>query len=87
MSKKTKITYMHHQAIHTKYIPPTNCRGSRIKVYCQAKSITVPYEYCDDPFDKAALALIEKLGWHGVWVSGASSDGKGNTYVCIKRYK
>lgn len=54
------------QAIHTKYIGPTNTRGSRIKATCDAGSVTIPYPYdlsgqaCHRA---AALALVTKLGW------------------------
>ena len=33
------------QAIHTKYLPATNCKGSRIKATCDRGSITVPYPH------------------------------------------
>ena len=54
------------QAIHTKYIGPTNTRGSRIKATCDAGSVTIPYPYelsgqaCHRA---AAEALAAKLGW------------------------
>ena len=33
------------QAIQTKYIAPTNHRGSRIKAWCAAGSKTISYPY------------------------------------------
>jgi hypothetical protein len=33
------------QAIHTKYLPATNTRGSRIKATCERGSITIPYPH------------------------------------------
>ena len=33
------------QAIQTKYIGPTNTKGARIKAFCAAGSITIPYNY------------------------------------------
>ena len=33
------------QSITTKYLPPTNSRGSRIKATCEAGSVTIPYAY------------------------------------------
>lgn len=33
------------QAIVTKYLGPTNSRGSRIKATCEAGSLSVPYDY------------------------------------------
>lgn len=32
------------QAIITKYLPPTNRRGSRVKATCERGSITVPWD-------------------------------------------
>ena len=55
------------QAIQTRYLGPTNSRGSRIKATCAAGSITIPYPYelsgqaCHR---KAAEALVTKLGWN-----------------------
>jgi hypothetical protein len=74
------------QAITTKYLGPTNCRGARIKAKCQAGSVTVGYEYdsADGDHDLAVLALLSKLGWAGVWIGGGLPDGTGNAYVCSK---
>ncbi len=33
------------QAIHTKYLPATDARGSRIKATCERGSITIPYPH------------------------------------------
>lgn len=33
------------QTIITKYLPPTNTRGSRIKAKCWLTSVTIPYPY------------------------------------------
>lgn len=66
------------QAITTKYLGPTNRRGSRIKATCQARSITVP---CDDRLNselnhrQAARALADKLGWSGRWIGGGLPNG------------
>jgi hypothetical protein len=54
------------QAIQTKYLSPTNSRGSRIKAWAAAGSITIgyPHELSGQACHrKAAQALIEKLGW------------------------
>jgi hypothetical protein len=54
------------QAIVTKYLGPTNHRGSRVKATAQAGSITIHW---DDALDvsanhaRAALALAKKFGW------------------------
>lgn len=54
------------QAIQTKYMNPTNVRGSRIKAICGAGTIIVPYDSELDPLanhEAAAQALCDKLGW------------------------
>lgn len=57
------------QAIQTRYFGPSNTRGSRIKAWCEAGSITIPYPHeCDsgEPCHlKAAEALQKRLGWIG----------------------
>lgn len=54
------------QAIQTRYIGPTNTRDSRIKAWCAAGSITIPYPHelnGQAVHRKAAEELREKLGW------------------------
>lgn len=54
------------QAIQTKYMGPTNTRGSRIKATAAAGSITVGYDHALDVEGNhvaAAKALCAKLGW------------------------
>ena len=55
------------KAIETKYLGPTNTRGSRIKAYdCDGNQITIPYDYAlshEEPHRKAAAAFIDKMGW------------------------
>ena len=56
------------QAIQTKYIAPTNHRGSRIKAWCDAGSKTISYPYglnVDLAHYDAALQLQNQLGWIG----------------------
>lgn len=56
-------------AIETRYLGPTNTRGSRIKATTlgsDAKSVTVTYDDALNSWDNhraAAEALIGKLGW------------------------
>ena len=80
------------QAIVTKYLGPTNFRGSRVKATCQAKSMTVSWDDAlgsDDNHDIAARMLAESLGWtkdhHGTLVGGGLPDGTGNCYVFVKQ--
>lgn len=75
------------QAITTKYLPPTNFNGARIKAKCAAGSVTVGYYDCEKqqdgytPHHYAAIVLLVKLGWGGRWLAGSTDTG--NVYVCI----
>jgi hypothetical protein len=75
------------QAIVTKYLGPTNSRGSRVKATCQAGSITVSWDDAWDVFPNhraAALALVKKLGWDsypGTWHDGCLPDDTGYVFV------
>lgn len=79
------------QAIITKYLPPTQSRGSRIKASCQSGSITVPYDDGghNNPHLIACNALRAKLGWgedtHGRMVEGGLPDGSGSCFVFAPR--
>lgn len=81
-------------AIETKYMGPTNYRGSRIQAVTMEptkRRLTVD---CEDALGiqenhvRAARLLIEKLGWHpaddgrryGNWIMGASE--RGYVFVC-----
>lgn len=78
------------QAIVTKYIGPMNFRGSRVKAMAQAGSVTVEYDSAlnvEANRDAACRALVAKYGWWGSWARGASPDGRGNVYVCTKRFR
>jgi hypothetical protein len=73
-------------SIYTKYIGPTNFRGSRIKATASngAGSLTVSYDHAlnvDGNHAAAARALAKKLGWHGRVSSGGAPGGRGNVYV------
>lgn len=76
------------QAIETEYRGPTNTRESRIIARAQAGRISVPYYHAlsvEENHDAALRAFVEKWGWYGSWVRGASSSDKGNVYVCLSR--
>jgi hypothetical protein len=76
---------MTFQAIVTKFIGPTNFRGSRIKAKAFAKSVTIPYDHAlniEDNHMVAAETLATKLGWYGTWYAGGMPEGSGNCYVC-----
>lgn len=48
------------QAIETKYLGPTNARGSRIKATCDRGSITIPYphELSGDECHREAVRVL-----------------------------
>lgn len=66
------------QAIVTKYIGPTNFRGSRVKATAQAGSITIGWDdalNADDNHQRAAQALATKHGWPRRAAHGVLPDG------------
>ncbi len=69
------------QAITVKYIGPSNTKPSRLKATAaNGHSVTVPYSLPDETADwqgynRAALALCEKLGWTGEMIAGAIDNG------------
>jgi hypothetical protein len=79
-------------AIHTKYIPATNSKGSRIKAYTVGNSmrkgfqatISYPHEYSHEVCHfQAVKALVEKhkLDWDLTDMRfGDSADGKGYSF-------
>ena len=75
------------RAIITRYLGPTNYRGSRIKARCDAGTITVPYPYearmGEDVHRIAAEALRDKLGWTGRLVGGAFPDSDRDGYAFV----
>jgi hypothetical protein len=48
------------QAIHSKHLPATNSRGSRIKATCERGSITIPYPH-DLSGDKCHREAVHQL--------------------------
>lgn len=79
------------QAITTKFLGPTNTRGSRIKATADAGSITVIYDHrlsVDANHRAAAMALVERCGWTephypADWVGGGLPGGKGYAFVIV----
>ena len=66
------------QAILTKYIGPSNVRGSRIKATASAGSVTVGYNHAlntEDNHKAAAEALRDKFGWKGDMAQGGLENG------------
>lgn len=80
------------QGITTRYIGPSNAKGSRIKALARKRdslgaemSLTKQYGYGDteEEHASAAKALAEKLGWHGLWVGGGKPEEDGFQFVNI----
>lgn len=74
------------QAITTKYLGPTDCRGSRVNARAQAGAITISWDDAldsDDNYAAAAKALAARYGWCGCWVAGGAPRGHGNVYVWV----
>ena len=78
-------------AIQTKYLGPTNYRGSRIKAYtCNGHSLTIAYDYSLDDKDlyaKAAIALCKKLGWSGSIIGGGTKEGYTFVFAASDKFK
>jgi hypothetical protein len=73
------------QAIVTKYLPPTNVKGSRIKATAAAGSLTVHIDHAlniEDNHAVAAKALANKLEWRGTWFMGGLPNDSGYCFVC-----
>lgn len=54
------------QAIQTRFLGPTNYKGSRVKAFCRAGSMSLPWDNSlnsEDNHVRAAKALASKLGW------------------------
>jgi len=72
------------QAITTRYIGPTNTRGSRVKATASAGSVTLHWDDAlnsEQNHNRAAEALANKFKWKGTYYGGGMPDGKGNVYV------
>ena len=67
------------QAILTRYIGPTNFRGTRVRASCAAGSIIVPWDDAlgiDANHAAARRALVRKLDWQDrTWASGTLASG------------
>ena len=58
---------MTRKAIQIRYLSPTNTKGSRLKAFTDAKSITEPLDYEMNIEDQAfALAVnyVHRMGWN-----------------------
>lgn len=75
------------QSITTKFIGPTDYRGSRVKArtYTGQHSVTLAWRYelgADGNHIAAAKHLAKSLGWSGRWVMG-ETDASGYVFVNV----
>jgi hypothetical protein len=76
---------MTYQAIITKFLPPTNVRGSRVKATAEAGSVTLSWDHALNAelnHAAAAHALASKFGWKGTYYAGAIPGTSGYAFVC-----
>lgn len=68
------------QTIHTKYVGPSNVRGSRIIATASGSKARIIVS-CDlaasseDAHIEGAKALCAKMDWHGTMIGGHTKDG------------
>ena len=75
-----------YYAILTKYLGPTNYRGSRIKATTCSGSLTTGWNHALNPSENhlaAARALADRLAWDGQLVGGTLPDDTGHCYVRV----
>jgi hypothetical protein len=75
----TKITHSYKAVILTKYLVPTNFRGSRVKASAGDKrTITIGWDDAlgiEENHAAGALALCAKFGWEGTLIGGGTDPG------------
>lgn len=74
------------QAIVTKYIGPSNVKGSRCKASAAAGSVTLHWNSAlnsEDNHAWAAKTLALKFGWKGNWYQGGNPNDSGYCFVCL----
>lgn len=73
------------KAIMTRYIGPTDLKGSRVKAFdSDGQSVTIGYDSSlssSQAHAKAAEALCRKMGWKGTLVSGGVKGGEVFVFV------
>lgn len=79
------------QGITTRYLGPTNSKGSRIKAIARKASswgpemsLAEPRAYrlnTEEDHTRVAHLLATKLGWSGLWIAGGKPEEDGNMYV------
>lgn len=79
------------KAIETRYIGPTNTRGSRLVATAEGGNrVTLSYDYelnSDQNHEMAAYHLMAKLDWTGEMVGGHTAKGMVWVFVDGPRVK
>jgi len=76
------------QAIETKYLGPTNHRGSRVKASCEAGQTTVSWDYSLNVVEnhaRAATHLCRRLGWDERYPAHIGATKSGYVVVLTSR--
>lgn len=78
------------QSVTIKYLGPTNLKGSRLKAFAEAGSVTIPYPHelnHDEGRAKALKAFLDKMErWPKTgWVLGGNN--KEDYFVHVDGYK
>lgn len=83
--KEIRVHCGHFKAITTKYIGPTERRGSRVKAFDgDGHSVTIGFDSSlssAKAHAKAAEALCRKMNWSGTLVSGGIRGGEVFVFV------
>ena len=73
-----------YQAIQTRYIGPSNTRGSRVKATAEAGSVTLSWDNALNATDNhriAAETLANKYGWPKNMIGGALPNSSDYVWV------
>ena len=90
--EKLQVQESHRVTIRCKYLPVTNCRGSRISVSRYESSVhgrdpqrlVVSWDYALDPtenYTEAVRKYLASAQWGGQWVTSTVTDGA--VAVCV----
>jgi hypothetical protein len=74
-----KMTHFtNRQAIQTKFLGPTNSRGSRVKAFAAAGSVTISWDHrlnSERNHKAAAEMFANRMNWVGAWAAGTLPGG------------
>lgn len=79
------VRHSNRQAIHSKILPPTDTKGTRVKAWPTSKgdAVTLPYDYehnADANMKIAVAKLAATLEWDGEYIGAHDAHG-GMTFV------